>query len=547
MMQPQRIVLIGPSGSGKSHLGSLLAEALERDFVDLDAEIESRIGMPIDEFFARFGQPAFRAIESEMLGDACSRMGTVVATGGGAVLAPRNWASMRPGSVIIGLTAGVETLVDRVERQAARLGRSAVRPNMAGDPHRRMREMLDAREKFYAQADVIIDTEGQSIDDVLEVALAAVEVRAKQQLIPSLSIESSIERSDLYVGRGTRRGLPALVSQRWPAAGKLWIISDDRVASHWLEDVAEPLMSSGYAVRTIIVPAGEASKSLDQLGSILVEMTAAGVSRTDVVVALGGGVVGDLAGFAAAVCLRGLSLVQLPTSLLAMVDSSVGGKTAINTPSGKNMVGAFYQPGLVLIDTEFLSTLAAEEYRSGMSEVIKHSLIQPSTPLGSGELASILEALPSLEPIDETRVDEVVLQNVMTKHSVVQEDERESGLRMILNFGHTAGHAIEADGYRYRHGEAVGLGMLVATHIAIALDLCAADRYLELQQILDRAGLPTRYEGNVSTVIENMKADKKNLSGVQRWILPVGRQGVEVRTGIEPEIITEALGAIGAR
>lgn len=545
MPQLDRIVLIGPSGSGKSHLGALLAGALDRELIDLDAEVEARIGTSIAEFFERFGEAAFRTLESEALVDACSRPGRVIATGGGAVLDPRNWATMRPGSVIVGLTATVETLVERVARQAVRVGQSAVRPNMAGDPLARMRAMLAARGQFYAQADIVLDTEGQPVETVLDAALAAIKERSRRRLVPSLSIDSPVERSDLYVSRGIRRELGTLIDQRWPTASKLWIVSDERVAAHWLDDIAGQVGSGRHDVRTIIVPAGESSKSLERLGEILVEMTSGGVSRTDVVVALGGGVVGDLAGFAAAVCLRGLSLVQLPTSLLAMVDSSVGGKTGINTPAGKNMVGAFYQPGLVLIDTEFLSTLPPEEYRSGVAEVVKHGVIQPSTPLGTQELASILDSLPSLQPVGDARIDEVVMQNVMTKHSVVQEDERESGLRMILNFGHTAGHAMEAEGYRYRHGEAVGLGMLVATHIAISLDLCGADRYLELERLLNRAGLPTRYEGDIGSVIQNMGSDKKNLSGVQRWILPVGVSGVETRTGVDTDVVAAAIGAIG--
>lgn len=545
MSIPERVVLIGPSGSGKSHLARLIAEALDFEAVDTDALIEERISMTIDEFFARFGEPAFRAIETEILRSSCQGTRRVIATGGGAVIAPENWAAMRPGAVIVGLTASVDTLVERVERQQARLGQTAARPNMAGDPHARMRAMLDARAAFYAQADITIDTEDLSIEEVRSRALEAINDRVASGLVPNLSIETQVERSDLYVGRGVRHGLPTLVRQRWPRAGRLWIVSDDNVAGHWLGECSESARNAGYEVDEIVVSHGESSKSLARLSEILESMTASRVSRTDVVVALGGGVVGDLAGFVAASCLRGLSLVQLPTSLLAMVDSSVGGKTGINTAAGKNMVGAFYQPGIVLIDTDFLSTLPAEEYRSGMAEIIKHAVIQPSTPLKSDALARQLGELSSLDPIPVEAIDEVVLENVKTKHSVVQEDERESGLRMILNFGHTAGHAIEADGYRYRHGEGVALGMLVATHIAIALDHCGGERFAAIESQLAAAGLPTRYVGSVAAVLENMKADKKNISGVQRWILPVGDHGVEVKTGISVDLVANALEAIG--
>ena len=544
---PDRIVLTGPSGSGKSHLGSLIADAAGYELYDTDAAIEASIGMTIDEFFSRFGEPAFRAIETSTLREACSGSSRVISTGGGVVLAEENWAYLRPRSIILGLTASVDTLVERVQRQQDRLGRTAARPKMAGDPHASMSAMLATRDPYYARADVVIDTDRRSVDEVFDIAMETIRERAERKLIPAVSIETPVERSDLYVARGVRRELPELIGNRWPRASRLWIISDENVASHWLAEMLAVLSSTGFDVREVVIPAGESSKSLKQLGGVLEEMTGSGVSRTDVVIALGGGVVGDLGGLVAAICLRGLSLVQLPTSLLAMVDSSVGGKTGVNTTAGKNMVGAFYQPGLVLIDPDFLDTLSRAEYRSGMAEVIKHSAIQGSTPLQRTTLDAALAQLPSIDPIPANRIDAVVLENVLTKYSVVQEDERESGLRMILNFGHTAGHAIEAEGYRYRHGEAVALGMLVATHIAISLDLCDAGRFATIEARLSQAGLPTRFDGEVEAVLSNMKADKKNIAGVQRWILPVGDRGVEVRTGVDSDLVAAALSAIGGR
>ena len=207
------------------------------------------------------------------------------------------------------------------------------------------------------------------------------------------------------------------------------------------------LRDSGMSPELLAVAPGEGSKRMSEVERLCDAMTRGGVTRRDVVVALGGGVVGDLAGFVASIVLRGLPLVQLPTSLLAMVDSSVGGKTGVNLPAGKNLVGAFYQPGIVAIDPDFLTTLPQAEFRSGMAEVIKHSLIQPSTPIRGNDLAQQLAQL-ALDPIPAAAMVDVLRLNVAIKRSVVQADERESGLRMILNFGHTAGHAIEADGYR---------------------------------------------------------------------------------------------------
>lgn len=547
MSRPERVVLIGPSGAGKSALGRALAGELGYELVDTDAVIEARIGMTIDAFFARFGEPAFRAIEREVVAEACRQPKRVIATGGGVVLDPRNWAAMRPGSAILGLTAEPEKLVERVRRQAEREGEAAVRPLLAGDAVERMRAMLAARGPLYRQADVTIDTGEHNLDGVIARAMAEIERLGRAGRFPALSIETPLERSDLYVGHGARRLAGELIRHRWPGARRVWTISDENVAGCWLGELEAQLREAGLQVDALVVSPGEGSKSLGSLADVLERMTAGRVSRSDVVVALGGGVVGDLAGFVAASCLRGLSLMQIPTSLLAMVDSSVGGKTGVNTAAGKNMVGAFYQPGLVLIDPNYLETLPRAEYRSGMAEVIKHAWIQPSTPLGTRDLIERLDDLASLDPIPTAVIADVVRQNVMTKHSVVQADERESGLRMILNFGHTAGHAIEADGYRYRHGEAVGLGMLAATHIGVSLDLTGGERLARLRGMLERAGLPVTLAGTVDGVLEHMQADKKNVAGVQRWILPSGEVGVEIRTDVEPEIVREALAAIGGR
>jgi 3-dehydroquinate synthetase len=274
-------------------------------------------------------------------------------------------------------------------------------------------------------------------------------------------------------------------------------------------------------------------------------MTSGGVTRRDLVVALGGGVVGDLAGFVAGICLRGLPLMQIPTSLLAMVDSSIGGKTGVNMPVGKNLVGAFYQPGVVLIDPSLLDTLPQAEYRSGMAEVIKHALIQPTTPLGGRDLLKSLDTL-ALDPIPRDEVADILHRNVAIKHSVVQADERESGLRMILNFGHTAGHAIEADGYRYRHGEAIALGTAVASLIARRLNRVDSAYVARVEGLLSRAGLPTRLEGSAEAVISRLSKDKKNVDGALHWILPRSDGVVEPVTGVPIDVVRSSLMDIGA-
>lgn len=542
---PGRVILIGPSGSGKSQLARHLAASLGYTAFDTDDAIVEWIGMPIAEFFARFGEPAFRAIETEVVREACQCTQVVIATGGGAVLAPSNWATWRPDSVIVALTALPETLVERVRRQALASGHLAGRPLLAGDAEARMRTMLDARGPLYSQGDVTIDTDAIDKWGVLDRALTAVQDASVIAGVPRLSLATSGERSDIYVGGGLAAHVGELATRRWPKARRAWLISDENVSQHWGDWLAEILREAALDVRVLTVAAGEGSKDLSVVERLCGEMTAGGVTRRDLVLALGGGVVGDLAGFVASICLRGLSLMQVPTSLLAMVDSSVGGKTGVNTPAGKNLVGAFYQPGIVGIDPFLLDTLPQAEYRSGMAEIVKHALIQPSTPLGGSDLYDSLNELP-LDPLPRDIVAHILERNVAIKHSVVQADERESGLRMILNFGHTAGHAIEANGYRYRHGEAIALGLLVAARIARRLERVDDAYVARVEDLIERAGLPTRLDGVADAVIARLSHDKKNVDGALHWILPRSDGIVEPVTGVPDDVVRTALMETGA-
>ena len=542
---PERVILIGPSGAGKSELARLLADDLGYAAFDCDDEIVTRIGMPIAEFFTRFGEPAFRAIESQVVAEGCRQERTVIATGGGAILAPRNWAAWRPNSVIVALSANPETLIERVRIQADASNGRAERPLLAGDALARIRAMLSLRSPLYAAADVTVDTEGIDAREVCDRVLAAIRDAVDHAVVPSLSLATSGERSDIYIGDGLAANAGDLVSRRWPKARRAWLISDENVSRHWGNWLAGNVRESGIEVQILTVAAGERSKDLQIVERLCREMTAGGVTRRDLVVALGGGVVGDLAGFVASICLRGLSLMQAPSSLLAMVDSSVGGKTGVNMPAGKNLVGAFYQPGVVVIDPTFLDTLPRAEYRSGMAEIVKHALIQPSTPLGGSDLLVTLTGM-ALDPLPRNAIARILERNVAIKHSVVQADERESGLRMILNFGHTAGHAIEADGYRYRHGEAVALGMIVASRIAKRLDRVDASYVARVEALIARAGLPTRLEGGVDAIIERLSHDKKNVDGALHWILPRSDGIVEPVTGVQTDVIRTALVDTGA-
>ncbi|HEU5422098.1 MAG TPA: 3-dehydroquinate synthase [Nitrolancea sp.] len=544
----ERVVLIGLSGTGKSSVGERLAAVLGFEYVDSDAEVARRFGLSIADIFARYGEPVFRAAERDALRAAAERRGLVIATGGGAVLDPANWGALRPGSLIVHLTASPEQILRRLNSQIVEQPRER-RPLLEqDDPEAALRRLWSARAGLYRQADVEIDTDAISIEDVAEQIVRLAADYAGDGLVPVTSIDFASGRSDIYVAPGLLVRLGVLSRRRWPEARRAWIISDDHVTPLWGEVAAGALRQSGFAVHAHAVPAGESSKSMGKLEELLDWLLAGKLDRRDIVVALGGGVVGDLAGFAAAIALRGVGLVQVPTSLLAMVDSSVGGKTAVNHRLGKNLIGAFYQPTLVLADTATLETLPPRESRAGWAEIVKHAMIE-RTATGAAEAAllDLLERADERRLADAEFIAEIVRRNVLIKASVVRQDEREDGLRRILNYGHTLGHAMEAAGFRYQHGEAVALGMRAAARLSLELGRTAPEIVARQNAVLDRLGLPARFEGNLAEVLERMTHDKKAVAGSLTWVLLARAAGqVELSRDVPLGLVEDVATGLGA-
>ncbi|MDE3077242.1 MAG: 3-dehydroquinate synthase, partial [Chloroflexota bacterium] len=309
-------------------------------------------------------------------------------------------------------------------------------------------------------------------------------------------------------------------------SGRAFVITDRNVYASYAEALTQALKAGGFEPAVYIVNPGEQTKSLEALGLLYDWLVEAKAERSDVLVALGGGVVGDLAGFAAASYLRGLSLVQIPTTLLAQVDSSIGGKTGVNHPKGKNLIGAFYPAHLVIIDTATLASLPAREYRSGLAEVVKYGIIM------DGPLFDLVETRQAdLLKQAEDVVDEVVARCAALKTEVVGEDERESGRRTILNYGHTIGHALEvATGYEVLlHGEAVAIGMSGAAQIAVALGKLDETSCERIKMVLKGLGLPYAARGLAWELVRDaMSMDKKTRAGRIRWVLPISIGSVEV-------------------
>jgi shikimate kinase / 3-dehydroquinate synthase len=539
------VVLVGLPGSGKSAVGRRLAHRHGAAFVDLDESIEKAAGKPIPEIFAAAGEPAFRSLEREAvagLGPADDGPGirTVVATGGGAVVDPRNrWALYRH-RVPIWLDVRPEVLAQRLRRSPN------VRPLIAGrDPMGAIRELARDRERFYSAANRLngvaeLTTIVERADD-----LAA---RAADEPLPTALLRGRSLGGDLVIGEGIAaavigdalRGLHArralLVSEpgAWAAAG---------------EAIAAALADDGWPVERVLLPKGEAAKTLGVIEEAAGRLAGLRAERGEPLVAIGGGALGDAAGFLAASWLRGVPLIQVPTTLVAQIDSSIGGKTGVDLPAGKNLVGAFHPAAAVVIDVAFLRTLPERELRAALGEAVKMAA------LGDERLFELLEAdgvaIATGEPaaFDSGAVAELVERAAWAKVRVTDADEREAGAddgRITLNLGHSLGHAVEAaGGYReLLHGEAVAHGLRAAVRIGRELEVTPADRAERIERLLTRLGLATEVlPYDLATVLGHLSTDKKHAGGALRWVLPTD-DGSVVRSDVPADVVERAAASL---
>lgn len=362
----------------------------------------------------------------------------------------------------------------------------------------------------------------------------------------TLTVTTSTSSYPVVVGVDVLAALPQHL-RSLGLNGTLWLVSDSAVEPHYAPGLAAQLREAGYVLHSYSVPSGEASKSQEQLSALYTWMIANGVERNDTVLALGGGVVGDLAGFVAATVLRGISLVQLPTTLQAMVDAAVGGKTGINHPLGKNLIGAFHQPRLVLADTLTLRTLPLRELRAGWAEVIKHGVIRDAALFTELEARSseFGAATVTSDAALQSALADLIRRAVAVKVAVVSADEREQGERVILNYGHTLGHALEAAlGYgTLLHGEAVAIGMHAEAQIAVQIGICDPATIARQQALLTAYGLPTAIPSGIdpTQILALIARDKKVQQKRIRWVLPTAIGAVTVRADVPLELVQDVL------
>jgi 3-dehydroquinate synthase len=353
----------------------------------------------------------------------------------------------------------------------------------------------------------------------------------------TISLRLEGKTCQIIIGNGILGDVGELV----PAADKFAIICNPKVASLYGDTVTRSFASSGLEHEIFLIPDSEESKSLDVANGIYSKLADAGFDRNGCIIGLGGGAVGDLAGFVAATYMRGVGLVQIPTTLLAQVDSAIGGKTGVNIPAGKNLVGAFHQPALVVSDVSVLGTLPERDFRSGLAEVIKYGIISDA------EMLSL--DVTKLKGKDSEMLEDIVARCSSIKAGIVQEDERDTGRRIILNLGHTLGHALEsASGYGYSHGEAVAIGMVFAARISVMKGLMAESGPQKISGLLASAGLPVRIDEKmeIEKLMDFMQSDKKSRSGKIYMVLPTGIGTEPACNAVEPELIVATLGEMMA-
>ena len=522
----ENIFLIGFSGVGKSTVGEKVASMLGMNFVDIDKHIVDSQNRSIKDIFASDGEKNFRTIEYNSLKNICEKTNQVVSTGGGLPVYSKNRNLMKENGVIICLEAHEKTLNKRLfESDLDGSFDKEVRPKLdSDDKFRTLSSLKQSRQKFYSMCDWTIHTDKLTPDQIaIEIIrfcniLPASQIKIPVSLNEDLSSIVSIggEGYPLYVGWGILTKLSDILKDRKMLA-TIFIIADESVLMH-TRKIQILLESNGFKFHTFRIPSGESSKNLDLVKSIYGWLAELNAERSDMILAVGGGVVGDISGFVAATYLRGIKFAQIPTTLLAMTDSSIGGKTGVDLSEGKNLVGAFHQPEFILADLETLKTLSQRELNSGWAESIKHGLI-----LDKNLFYDMQNNSSKLLSLEKTVTLDVIKRSMKIKADVVSKDEKEQlGLRIILNYGHTIGHAIEASTKYglYLHGEAVSIGVVGAAMLSSHLGFITNEEVDLQKSVFKLFDLPTSYNDlDIDSVIHFMSVDKKRSAGNIRWVI----------------------------
>jgi 3-dehydroquinate synthase len=541
------VVLVGPMGVGKSTVGGLLAQRLGVGYRDTDEDIVAGQGRTIADIFVDEGEPAFRAIEKQAVREALAEHEGVLALGGGAIL-DEDTRELLAGQRVVYLSMDVEEAVRRT-------GLNVARPLLAVNPRKQWRELMEARRHLYEEvATAVVPTDGRTPEEVTQAALDALELTASPggrppDPRPEDAVANDVTRiqvggtagTDPYevlVGRQLLGELAGLIGEK---AKRVAVIHPEALVETG-DALRADLAGQGYEAVAVQVPNAEEAKTAEVAAYCWKALGQSGFTRTDVIVGVGGGATTDLAGFVAATWLRGVRWIAIPTTVLAMVDAAVGGKTGINTAEGKNLVGAFHPPAGVLCDLAALDSLPVNDYVSGLAEVIKAGFIADPVIL------ELIEEDPQAARTPAgPHTAELIERSIRVKAEVVSADLKESGLREILNYGHTLGHAIEKnERYKWRHGAAVSVGMHFAAELgrlAGRLDDATADRH---RTVLQSVGLPLHYRHDQwPKLLQTMKVDKKSRGDLLRFIVLDGLAKPTVLEGPDPAVLLAAYGEVG--
>lgn len=539
------IILVGIMGSGKSSVGRRLASHLGLEFVDADVEIEAAAGMSIAEIFAQHGEPYFRDGERRVINRLLNQRQLVLATGGGAFMNEQTRAAIARAGISVWLKADHDVLMRRVRKRATRPLLQSPNPDLV------MRQLMDERYPVYATADITVMSDDGPHDTVIEAVLNDLEhslnsePKADSATISSVHVDIADRAYDVMIGRGLIADTGRYISKLAPTAGCA-IVTDENVARHHLQTLTQSLDHHNIRHETIVLKPGETTKSIEMFSRVCDFVLERKFERNDLLIALGGGVIGDLTGYAAASLRRGMRFIQIPTSLLAQVDSSVGGKTAINSVHGKNLIGAFYQPSLVLADIGTLDSLPDREFRSGYAEIIKYGLINdaPFFHWLEKNVDQIFNRGPEL--------NEAIRASCQSKANIVARDETEQAERALLNLGHTFAHALEVllhyNSAVLVHGEAVAIGLACAARFSTKLGYMSGQDTSRIVAHIRDSGLKTKIteidgasEISAGDILAAMYQDKKVNKGALTFILMRGIGQSFIARGIDEAQVLDFL------
>ncbi|MQG39883.1 MAG: 3-dehydroquinate synthase [SAR202 cluster bacterium] len=546
-MKKTNIFLTGFSGTGKSTVGRHLAKMLGWTFVDTDMCIEKEKDTSISNIFEELGEKEFRKIESAIIEKVCSSQYQVVATGGGLVISEKNRKLMGQNGIIVCLEARFNTLLTRLGGTSLNPQTKEVRPLLeSSDLESKIIDLKSKRQSVYSMSDYTVHTDDLAINEVSTIIYRNWRhFQKKNILYSSWDVASLVNTPETIYPICVGWGILDTISEKINSMTNnsvVYLVTDSG-ANKYARRVQAELESARIRTHLFVMESGEKHKTLNTVSMIYDWLAELKAERSHIVMAIGGGVVGDLAGFVAATYLRGVKFIQVPTTLLAIMDSSIGGKTGVDLDRGKNLVGAFYQPEFVLSDVEALTTLPQRQLISGWAEALKHGLIKDE-----GLIDEFEKNVKNVLNLDKEITTELIKRSLNIKAKVVSSDEHELlGTRIMLNYGHTIGHAIETAGKyeKLLHGEAVSIGMMAAGYISNALGILTSSQFERQKGLLEMYGLPIKVEGiNLTDVKNAMLLDKKTLDGSIRWVLLDKIGHSIVKNDVPEKLISEALGSV---